>query len=78
MMEGSGAGSVPVILTNGSGSGSGRPKNIWIPNTGTCGITNYFPIVKIRGTESGGVEGDRHIVMPKFNGGGGGGGGAGK
>jgi hypothetical protein len=31
MKEGSGAGS--VLVTNGSGCGSGRPKNIRIPNT---------------------------------------------
>ncbi len=33
MMEGcgSGTGSGPVLMTNGSGRGSRRPKNIWIP-----------------------------------------------
>ncbi len=48
MMEGSGAGS--VLVTNGSGCGSGSPKNIriWIPNTGTWNTcwTRYSPSYK--------------------------------
>ncbi len=45
MIEGSGAGS--IFLTNGSGCGSGRTKNIWILRTATLQQKLMFCVIRI-------------------------------
>jgi hypothetical protein len=49
MIEGSGSGYGSVSLTNGSGCGSGRPKNIWIRNTDANYYLAVTPILLIAG-----------------------------